>query len=206
MSLLEIGALLRRHKIAVILVLLLALAIAIDVKKTPQVYQESATVVFTVPVSAANPNPYFSFNEDLIPTGSVIISILMSPASQQRVRKAGGSAQFNVVLVNLYNLEYPYHGVPYATLTTTSESLAAVHRTFVVVAQQLDSILASRQASVTPHNRITAKIIGDSGPIVASGSRKRTYAGLVLLTVVVAFTLANSLDRRRRRLGGEKPF
>ena len=50
-SILEIGALLRRHFIAVLAVLVLALWLVHDFKAAPMVYNDSATVVFKPPVS-----------------------------------------------------------------------------------------------------------------------------------------------------------
>jgi hypothetical protein len=207
MSFLEIAALMRRHLLAVTFVFVLAAAVLYDFKSTPPMYQESATVVFTAPSSVANPNPYSSFGGDLITTGEVMIRTLMSPAGQQRVREAGGTADFGVGLVNLYNQEYPDYSDPYATMSVTSVNPSAVHLTFAVVARQLAGILASRQAQakVPPHNRITAHVIGDTGVTALRGSSKRTYAGVVLLTVVTAFMVSIWLDRRRGRRGGIRP-
>jgi hypothetical protein len=206
MSLLEIAALMRRHFLAVMVVFVLAAAVLYDFKTSPRLYQESATVVFIAPSSLANPNPYSSFGGSLITAGEVMIRLLMSPQGQQRVREAGGTADFNVALVNLYNQEYPDFGDPYAILSAAADNPAAAHATFVVVARQLLGILASRQAryGVAPHSRVTAHLVGDSGPVVQQGSSKRAYAGVFLLTIVAAFMVAISLDRRRGRRGGAR--
>jgi uncharacterized protein involved in exopolysaccharide biosynthesis len=197
----EILALLMRHKLAVILVLVLAVGLLVDFKKTPPVYQETATVVFTSPVSTVNPNPYSSFGGNLVTAGDIILRILRSPASQQQVLAAGGSAAYSVQLVNLYNMEYPDYGLPYAEMAASSTSPAQAHQTFDIVTRQLFSILKSRQvlAKVHPVNRITIKLIGVSGPLPLQGSAKRSDAGLVLLTIIVLFSVVNGLDRRQRR-------
>jgi len=206
MSFLEIAALMRRHFIAVMAVFILAAGVLYDFKSTPQTYQESATVVFTPPTSLQNPNPYSSFGGSLITAGEIMIRFLMSPQGQQRVRAAGGTADFNVALVNLYNQEYPDFGDPYAILSASSDNPAAAHATFVVVARQLLGILAAKQAQagVSPHNRVAARVVGDSGPVVQHGSSKRAYAGVLLLTIVPAFMVAISLDRRRDRRRGAR--
>lgn len=193
--------LLMRHKLAVILVLVVAVGVLVDFKKTAPVYQETATVVFTSPVSNINPNPYNSFGGSLVTAGDVILRILRSPASHQQVLAAGGSAAYNVQLVNLYNMEYPDYGVPYAIMTASSPSPAEAHQTFGIVTRQLFSVLKSRQvaAGVRPVNRISIKLVGVSGPLPLQGSSKRSDAGLFLLTIIVLFSVVNALDRRRQR-------
>jgi hypothetical protein len=201
MSLLQIIALFRRHKLAVALVLVLAVALLINIKKTPPTYQESATVIFTAPVSVANPNPYNSFNGDLTATGYVLMLQLKSPASRQEILNAGGSAPFDAGMVNLYNLEYPDYGDPYGIVTATSQDPVAAHRTFVAVTSELENLLAAHQtqAGVERRSWIGASLVGDSGPIVVPGSSKRVYAGVLVLTIVSTFAAATGLDRRRRR-------
>src|SRR5215469_16219886 len=57
-SIVEIGALLRRHIVAVLAVLVLALWTVHDFRATPTVYLDGATVLFKPPISARYPNPY----------------------------------------------------------------------------------------------------------------------------------------------------
>ena len=192
----EIAALARRHWVVAAVVLVVAGAALHSIKNSPPGYQESATVIFIAPKSDNFPNPYDSDSDaPLITTDEIAVRAMMSPQSQRLVRAAGGSADFNIQLVNLYNQEYPDYGVPDATITTTGTSWEATHSTYLIVARQLSTRLAAMQRGVQPHNRITVNIAGDSGPIIQIGSPKRVYAGLILLTLIAFFMLAIFLDR-----------
>jgi hypothetical protein len=183
---------------AVVLVLLLSAGAGYSIKSTSPTYLESATVMFSLPKSQNSPNAYFLFAPSLIMSGEEISQILINPDAQRRIRKAGGTADVNLALVNLYNEEYPEYGQPLATLTTASHSAAAAHRTFVIAARLLGHILTAvqAQADVLPRNRIAARIIADTGPVVQAGSLKRAFAGLALLTVVAASLVWRVLGQR----------
>jgi hypothetical protein len=192
----EIAALVRRHWVVAAVVLVLAGVALHSIKKAPPGYQESSTIIFVAPKSNNFPNPYDSDSDaPLITTDEIVVRAMMSPQEQRLVQAAGGSAKYDVELVNLYNQEYPDYGVPDATITTTATSWDATHRTYQIVARQLASRLAAMQAGVKERNRIMANVAGDSGPIIQTGSPKRVYAGLVLLTLVAFFMLAIFLDR-----------
>jgi hypothetical protein len=199
----EIAALLRRHIAAVLLVGVIAVGVAYHIKRTPPTYQESATVYFTGPTSAASPNPYVTFSDSLIGTAGAIAIIAMSPQGQQQVSAAGGTGAFDIALVNSYNLEFPVYGTPAVTVTTTSQDPNAVHQTFTAVTKVLKRDLAERQAQagVPSAHRIGTHIVNDSGPIVLVGSNKRVFAGLLVLTVVAALSVASFLDRHPIHLG-----
>jgi hypothetical protein len=192
----EIAALARRHWVVVAVVLVLAGAALHSIKNSPPGYQESSTVIFIAPKSNNFPNPYDSDSDaPLITTAEIAVRAMMSPQSQRLVQAAGGSADFKVELVNLYNQEYPDYGVPDATITTAGTSWEATHSTYVIVTRQLASRLAAMQAGVKARNRITANTVGDSGPIIQIGSPKRVYAGVILLTLIAFFLLAIFFDR-----------
>jgi hypothetical protein len=57
----------------------------------------------------------------------------------------------------------------------------------MVAARVLGLLLAARQkqAGVPPGERISAHVLGDSGPIIQTGSRARVFGGLALLTAIV---------------------
>jgi hypothetical protein len=194
-SLSEISDLMRRHLVAVVVVFVLAVAIAWGIKRTPPVYLESANVVFTPPAAFAN--PYTSFTNPLIQTADVMTRIMLSPDSRRRAREAGGTADFNVGLVNLYNEQFPYYGVPYVTLTTTSVNPVIAHRTFTVATLMFQRLVSARQAQagVPPKDRISINIVSDTGPIAQVGSSKRVFAGLLVLAIMTAFLVACFLDR-----------
>ena len=114
------------------MVLFLAAGVAYKITRAPHVYAQSATVVFYLPKYRNMPNGYLEFAPSLIMTGNAMTMILMSPQAQRQIRAAGGTANVNFALVNLYDEEYPNYGMPLATLTTTSPSPAADRNTFVV--------------------------------------------------------------------------
>ena len=79
------GALLRRHFIAVLAVLVLALWLVHDFKATPMVWNESATVVFSPPISQRYPNPYEAGGGSIITGAGVIANYVNGSVGQQLV-------------------------------------------------------------------------------------------------------------------------
>jgi hypothetical protein len=192
----EIAALVRRHWVAAGVVLVLAAAALYTIKSSTPSYQESSTITFIAPKFKFFPNPYDSDSDyPLIITDEIVARAMMSPQSQSLVQAAGGTGDYTVAPVNLYNQQFPDYGVPEAAITTTASSPEAAHSTYVIVARQLANRLAVMQAKVKPASRIVLNTAGDSGPIIQSGSPKRSYAGLMLLTLVAFFMLAIFLDR-----------
>lgn len=203
----QIYALMRRHLVAVAVLFVLTVGMAVEIKHTPPVYTESANVIFTVP--AVNPySSISSFTNDLITTAYVMTQEMLSPESQQKVRAAGGVADFSVGLVNFNNEQFPYYGDPYVTVTATSGNLADAHRTFTIVTQSFQRIVSERQiqAGVPRLSRISTRVVGDTGPVSPGGSQKRALAGLILLAIITSFLVLLFLDRHpiwpgiRRRL------
>lgn len=192
----------KRLRLAVTLALFFLAAVgAYEIVSTQPTYVESATVEFSLPKSQTAPNAYYLFAPSLITSGEAITQMLTSPSAQRRIRESGGTADVNLALVNLYNEQYPDYGEPLATLTASSSAAANSHRTFMAAARLLDQLLAVRQAQagVPARDRISAQMIGNTAPTVQSGSRKRAFAGLMLL-VVIAFSVARGfLDRRAAR-------
>ncbi|MGH3219371.1 MAG: hypothetical protein ACRDPY_11790 [Streptosporangiaceae bacterium] len=166
--------------------LLVAAGAAYDIRISPPMYLESATVELSLPKAENAPNDYDMHAYSLITSSEVMVQTLMSPSVQSQISAANPSATVNIALVNLYNEEYPNYGYPLATLTAASPGAADAHRAFVAAARVLGLLLAARQEQlgVAPSDRITAQILGDSGPVVQTGSRARVFGGLALLTAV----------------------
>lgn len=183
--------------LAVLGVLVIAMGIAYTIKTTPTTYTEGGTVVFNPPVSRAFPNPYAATGGSLITTGEVITLFMMGPEGQQQVQAAGGTTSYNVALVNSYNQEYPNYSSPESTVYATGTDLAGVQRTLTAVMQVLTRQLGTRQAAAgaPPVDRITAKLLGNPGPLAQPGSNKRVFGGLLVLTVIAVFTVCVFLDR-----------
>jgi hypothetical protein len=202
----DFAALFRRHLAAVLGVLVVAAGVAFAFKTTPVTYMEGGTVVFNQPVSRALPNPYLSSGGTLITVGGVVQDYMMGDQGRQQVTAAGGSTaggtSYDVSLVNSYNQEYPNYSVPEATVTATGTDLVAVERTFTAMMQVLTSYLTGQQADagVPPVDQVTAKLIGNPGPLAQPGSSKRVFGGLLLLTVIAVFTVCVFLDRHPVRL------
>jgi hypothetical protein len=181
-----------------LIVICLAAAAGYDIKRTPPTYLESAAVIFSLPKSQTAPDAYFLFASSLITSGAAMTQVLASSQVQHQIRKASGRASVSLALTNLYNEEYPNYGEPLATLTAASPSAAHVHRAFKVAVRLLGNVLAARQAQagVPPRNRILARVIGDTGPMVQAGSPKRVFAGLVTLVFMAVSVLWGLLGRR----------
>lgn len=207
MTLPEIPALIWRHVVAVLLVLAISAGAAYSIKRTPPTYQESVTAVFIAPPSAQFPNPYASFNSALITTAELMTRYLMGPQGQQQVRAAGGTAEYAVSLVNLYNQQYPNYSQPYAQISALSTDPGTVHKTFLAVTQLLTDRLTETQAQedVPVRSRVGIHIAADAGPLVQPGSSKRVFAGLLVLTIVAVLFVAAFLDKHPIRLRRSAP-
>lgn len=208
MTLSRIVELLRRHLLAVTAVLILAAGTAYDMKSAPRVYSERAALVFGLVNPRTHPHSSSSLGRSLIITETTLAEDQMTPAGQRLVRDAGGTAQFELVPLNLSNMQYPNYSEPYATLTTTSLSPAAAGRTFRVVTRVLGQRLAAVQSGVSRRSRIRVYLAGNTGVLAQQGSSTRGFAGLALLTIVAVGMVVNFLDRRRDRMGTfrSRPF
>lgn len=177
--------------------LLLAAGAGSAIETSPPMYLESATVELSLPRIQNAPNAYYMFAPSLIASSELMVRILMSPSVQGQIGSIGRGANVNLALVNLYNEEYPYFGFPMATLSTTSPVPADAHRTFVAAVRMLGLQLAAQQKKlrVPPANRISAQILGDSGPVVQKGSRARVFGGLALLATIAAGLAWNGARR-----------
>jgi hypothetical protein len=189
-----------RARIRLVLVmatLLLAAGAGYYIETRPPSYAESATVEFAIPEGRNAPNAYYMLAPSLITTGEVMVQIMMSPAAQRQIEAASPSARVSLALVNMYNEDYPYYGVPLATLTATSPVPAETHRTFAASARELGRLIAAWQEreGVPPRERIPARILGDGGPVVQSGSRVRVLGGLTALAALTASLAWNGAGR-----------
>ena len=195
----EMASLLRRHVAAVAVVLVLAAGVGYGLHHRNPGYADTATVDFTGP---KNFGP-FTVSQALLVIDELTANTVMSAKGQQQVRDAGGTASFDAALVNLHNEDYPDYSVPYVNLTTTSPSPVAAQDTLSVVLRVLAEDLSALQAQqgVKPDNKIGLRVIAaPTGPLVQSGSSKRTLAGLGALTIIVVFMVAGFLDRHPIRL------
>jgi hypothetical protein len=194
------GKFLRMAAIGVVLIL--AAGVGYDIKNTPPTYLLSATVLLSVPESRTIPDAYESLAPSLISSSAAMVQVMMSPQSQRPIRAMGGTADYDLALVNFYNEDYPNYSDPVIKLTTASPSPAAADRTFEVARRLLHHLLLVRQvqAGVAPRYRISAQVVGNTGPVAQAGSPKRVFGGLALLTAVAASMVWGFLGRRERRM------
>jgi hypothetical protein len=199
MTVRDIARLMRRHLLAVSIVLVIAAGVVLDIKTAPTTYAQTATVVFTARNSLADPRTDQQMVVPLIADAVMMSQIMLSPPEQSQVTAAGGTASFDFTPYNLYSVQYPDYSEPEATLTATGQSAAGAQSTFGAVMRVLGHQLSAMQAQarVPAASRVQAYLVGNSGPTPQSGSSARELGGLALLTMVVVFSVANFLDRRR---------
>ena len=183
---------------AVAIVLILTAGAGYEIRSTRPSYLESALVVFSLPKSQSAPYAYTMLASSLITSGEVVTQVLMGPQAQRQIREAGGAAEVSLKLVNLYSEQYPDYGQPLADLTAMSPSAAKAHLSFEIAVRLVRRLLADRQAheGARPRNRISAQIIGDTGPVVQEGSSKRVYAGLAALALIAVSVVRGFLCQR----------
>jgi hypothetical protein len=203
MSLLDIAALMRRHAVAVLIVLVLVAAFGYELKHDKPLYNDSSTVVFRTSVDP------FGVGNGLLVTADLMARSMMSPHSEQLVRQAGGTVDYQVNLVNLYNIEYPDYSDPYVTVSVTASDPVDAERTFSAVMQVLSSQLKSQQAmdGVSSANQIYMNVLSaTTGAIPLTGYPKRTFGALAVLTIIAVFLVTAFLDRRPIRLRNFRYF
>jgi O-antigen ligase len=200
----ELAALTRRHFVAAGLVLLMALGIAYVFRQTPPVYKETATLALKPPSS--DPGSFES-NYSLILTGEVMVKWAAGAQGQERLREAGVDSGFSVTLLNYANEEDPVYKTPYIIVSATAGSPMATHDAFTAGTRIFDDELVTQQVKthIAADGRVTADLLGDSGPILQAGSTARVLGGLAFLTIVAAYMTASLLDRRQSRLWRKNP-
>jgi hypothetical protein len=205
----EMGALLRRHIIAVLAVLVLALWLVHDFKATPMVWNESATVVFNPPISQRYPNPYEAGGGSIVTGAGVIANYVNGSVGQKLVSAAGGTLPYTAQLINAYNQDFPNYPSPEVDVEVNGTDMGAVIRTYTAVIQVIKAQNVARQvaAKAPKVDWITIKVIGGNGPLAQPGSSKRTLGGLMVLTLVGIFAIAIFFERhpvRLRELGSSR--
>jgi hypothetical protein len=199
----EMGALLRRHFVAVLAVLLLAAWIVHDFKATPTVWTDGATAIFNPPASTRYPNPYESGGGSIITASGIIATYVNGSEGQKLVTAAGGTMPYDVELINSYNQDYPDYSAPAVNVSVTGTDLGSVMRTYAAVIKVIYAQVNARQAAAKAPkvDRIKVQLVGNPGPLAQPGSSKRTLGGLMLLTLVGIFAVAIFFERHPIRLG-----
>ena len=194
-----IAALWRRHLAAVAVVFIVAAGLGYHFKHAVPGYTDTATVAFIAPEGTN----LFDPGENLLVVDELTTNSVMSQTGHDQVTKAGGTATYDVALINLNTEDYPNYSDPYVTVTASSLDPVAAQHTFSAVMQVLRDDLAQLQArqGAKPNNQILARTIAaPTGPIAQTGSSKRTLAGLLVLAIIAAYMVARFLDRHPVRL------
>ena len=194
----DIVALLLRHRIAVMFAALVAGVLSFQLIHANPGYMDSGGVMFTAPKSSGN---LFENMQSLQAAEETVAAYMMGSQGEQQVRAAGGTASYNVAMLNTYNEDFPDYSQPYVTVTVMSDHPEAARQTFRTVLGVLRRATAALQAQVgaTRKNEVQATLVSvPTGPIAQGGSHKRTYAALGVLTIISVYLVAVVLDRRRR--------
>lgn len=191
------AALKLRKAIAVIVVLIISAGAAYDIKRTPELYSDGATVIFFVAHQPTQTQAQAdSINESLVAT-----EVMLAQTTMQYVSTAAGKVQIVAFPCNRSNLQYPDYEEQCATLTATAANASAVHWAFRHAYRVLTSHLLKLQISsaVPSRNRIRTYLVGISGAVSQPGSRMRVLAGLGVLTLIGILTVARFFALRRDR-------
>jgi hypothetical protein len=194
MSIPELARMFRRHWVAMLIVVIVTGAVALNFRHTTPLSQDSGNVAFSVAPGLATGLE----TDTLIITADTMVRWLNGPQGASSVLRQGGTDDYQFGLVNFYDQEYPVYAVPMATLTTTSYDPAVAQRTFNAAFHAIQQKLQTQQliAGVPRGARVSASVVGSStGPVTLDGSHKRTYAGLALLALMVAYFTGRLLDR-----------
>jgi len=197
MSLLDIASLMKRHVVALVLVLSIAVIAGVGLKQTKPMYYDTTTLDFKTQV-----RPFVEAFSLLI-TSDLMARSMMSSQSEQLVRQDGGTGDYQVDLVNLYNMEYPNYSVPYVSVSVTAPNPVDTERTFAAVVQVMTNELKTWQAGkgVPPANQIGLYVMsGTQGAVSLSGYPKRTFGALAVLTMIAIFLVVSFLDKHPFRL------
>lgn len=188
-----------RHRVAIAIVALAAGMLSYQLIRENPGYIDSGSVTFTVPQGSVS---MFGNTRSLQVVEEVTAWYMMGSQGEQQVGAAGGTAPYNVAMLNLYNEEFPDYSQPYVTITVMSHYPEAAQQTFRAVLSVLRTATAMLQEQVgaTPKNEVKATLAAEpSGPIAQDGSHKRSYAALAMLTIIAMYMVARVLDRRSSR-------
>jgi hypothetical protein len=190
---------LRRHRIAIVIVALAAGVLSYHLVRGNPGYIDSGSVAFTAPKNSVS---MFQNRRSLLVVEEAAASYMMGSQGEQKVRTAGGTAPYSVAMLNLYNEEFPNYSQPYVTIAVMSHYPEVAKQTFRAVLGVLRKATAMLQEQVgaTQKNEVTATLVAEpTGPIAQGGSHKRSYAALAVLAIIAIVAIARALDRRRPR-------
>jgi hypothetical protein len=141
-----------RKGLAVFAVVVIAAGAAYNIKTTPPIYSDGATMIFYVAHKIrTSPERGNTINQSLVTT-----EVMFSQTTAEYVNTVAGKVQIVAFPCNRFNFEYPDYEEQCATLTATGPGATAVYRGFWLAYQVLKSRLMKLQANaaVRPRDRI----------------------------------------------------
>ncbi|MEV0201975.1 hypothetical protein [Nonomuraea sp. NPDC050691] len=203
---------------------LLSLAVAFGVYRTvPAVYQSSAVLVLTVPVTGgsvpSNPdypnprvNPLLNYDGALNVSASILLQALSAPETAATLGAPPGGDTSYVVHNGSANPELLANG-PFVIIEAKSPSAEAAHTLVVKLVARAKLEMAARQqvlqAPPSTYIQLT-EMVAPTAPLEQRGGKSRTAAAVLALGLFAALTagfaaesVAPALRRRLdRRPGG----
>jgi hypothetical protein len=183
----DFATVLRRNLMVALLLVCLTMLGAMRVLTTPPVYQARTVVTFLAPPTSFPRNSYASFTPDLTVMAEVATRDLSTSKGRAKVRRAGGTADYEVVLANRGNQELPIHDQPYLNVLASSRDPAAAGRTLKAVVDVMRTDLTARQvgAGATPSSLVSWKLTAvTSRPVPQTGQPTRALAAVAILGVL----------------------
>ncbi|GAA3110410.1 hypothetical protein GCM10017600_77780 [Streptosporangium carneum] len=198
---------LRRHPFVVAFVLLLNLLGVLYIQRQPPVYRVAASLVLISP-GIPSSNRYETFSERLIVLGNVLCQWISGEQGREQVVRRGGTAEYQVELVNEGTQEIPLHEKPYIRLSAISNTaedadhtLAVVLKTFEAELRRLQVDIGSKESAIA-----TMQLVDNTDqPIPVFARRSRAIGAVAVLTVLCVMSAALFFERwpiwalRRRR-------
>lgn len=194
-----IASMLFRNGFAIAIVTLAAGMLSYHLIRDNPGYIDSAGVAFTAPNNSV---AMFQNMKGLLAVEDTVATYMVGPQAEQKIHAAGGTAPYDVALLNLYNEQYPNYSQPYVTITVMSHYPELARQTFDAVLGVLRQATAMLQEQVgaTSKNEVKVTLVAEpTGPIAQGGSHRRSYAAMAVLTIIAIYNTAGILDRRRPR-------
>lgn len=201
MAIRDFAAVLRRHPWVTLAVAVLTALPVLRAQTAPPRYEARSVVTFLSPKAPFPRNAFASFTPALVTMAEVSSRWLASEAARGRVRAAGGTADFQVVLANRGNQELPVHDQPNLTVIVTAKDAGRTRATLLAVLAVLRDRLRAQQAAdgARPGSLISWQVTaGSDRAVPVSGRPSRAVLALLVLGALATILAAVTADRRRR--------
>ncbi|GAA2418000.1 hypothetical protein GCM10010191_30750 [Actinomadura vinacea] len=210
MTIRHFGGALRRHPVVALAAAALTLLMAAHVLTARPEYEARSAITLLSPRAPFPRNSYASFTPALVTNAEISARTMGSAEGRRRVRAAGGTAEYQVLLANRGNQELPIHDQPHLTVSSVASSAEEARRTHAAVLGVMLAQLLERQRGqgALPGSLITWQVTAGSGqPVPVTGRPSRRLLAIGLLGLVATLYAAAAADRRpaRRVTGPPRP-